>query len=209
MALLLRPLDDTLADQLVELARLSWTDGATAAAVAAFGWIPDGSRMNAFTTPGGHPVYPESFGYPAGRDTECVLPFAYAYEPDEDDFEGEREGCRTNLSWFATFYDEDDRWHFQRMSGRADFDEAWRAATALFTARLGEPDVLTRVADGDEDVPAWHYAAWRCGDNALVVGQCSDAISYSTFEQAVVWLGAYPAARPWPEAGEFWRLLEG
>ncbi|MCX4822340.1 hypothetical protein OG883_21095 [Streptomyces sp. NBC_01142] len=209
MALLLRPLDAPLAGQLAELARLTWTDGSvTAAAAESFGWMADGSMMNAYMTPGGHPVHPECFGTPGQDEVSCLLSFAYLYEQDEHDVRDERDGYKTNLTWIRRFYAEDDRWVFDQDAGRAAFDTTWRTAAELFTAQCGEPEVSARIRDDDEGCPPWNYTAWRCGDNALIVGQCSDFVSFSVFEQAVVWIGRYPKDEPFPEATDFWRLLE-
>jgi hypothetical protein len=169
-----------LTDQLVELARLKWTPGATEAAAERFGWTPV-------------------------DDEQCHLPFCYYYEADDFDEELATGGLSGNIDWLEKHHADDPEWRFERDTGRDHFDAQWRAAVALFTQRLGEPEVTVRH---EERKSPWNYAAWRCGGNALVVGQCADSGSYMTFEQALVWIAPYPAGRPFPAAGGFDSLIE-
>lgn len=199
-----------LADQLVELARLEWTPGATSAAARRFGWTPvdDGAWTAAFATNTGHYVVPEWFAAPPeeqSEDEECHIPFCYYYEADDFDAELATGGLSGNIDWLEKHHADDAEWRFERDTGRPHFDAQWRAAVALFTERLGAPEVAVRDTEGESP---WNYAAWRCGGNALVVGQCTDSGSYMTFEQALVWIAPYPAERPFPGAGGFDGLIE-
>ncbi|MEU1789785.1 hypothetical protein ABZ553_28745 [Streptomyces sparsogenes] len=199
-----------LVDQLVELARLDWAPGATAAAAERFGWTPvdDGSWAAAFATNTGHYVVPDWFAAPLQRrteDEECHIPFCYYYEADDFDQELAAGGLSGNIDWLEKHHAQDPEWRFDRDADRAHFDAQWLLAVTLFTRRLGAPEVTAR--DEERKTP-WHYAAWRCGANALVVGQCTDSGSYDTFEQALVWIAPYPADRPFPDAGAFDGLIE-
>ncbi|MBL1097126.1 hypothetical protein [Streptomyces coffeae] len=196
-----------LIGHIAELARLEWKPGVTGAAVRRFGWVPDGSRTSSHHTGTGHYVYPEWFGGDSGdaADTECLIPFCYYYEPDDFDVELQADGLTGNVDWLAEYYDEEPSWVFHREADRSFFDGQWRTAVDAFGERLGEPET---VVSHDLGGHAWHYAAWRCGGNAVVVGQTVDNGSYSTFEQALIWVGPHPADEPMPTAEQFSLRLE-
>ncbi|RLV78137.1 hypothetical protein D3C57_107170 [Streptomyces rapamycinicus NRRL 5491] len=194
-----------LIGHIADLARLEWTPGATAAAAKRFGWVPDGSRTSSYATNTGHHVLPEWFGGPDDADTECMIPFCYYYEPDDFDAELQADGLSGNVEWLAGYHSGDPGWIFDREAGRSGFDGRWRAAVDAFGERLGEPETVVRDEKGDRP---WNYAAWRCGGNAVVVGQCVDNGSYMTFEQALIWVGPHPADEPFPTGEQFALRLE-
>ncbi|MFH8573964.1 hypothetical protein [Streptomyces sp. NPDC017993] len=176
-----------LVEQIISLAQLPLGDWAVSdAAMRHLGWCEGGDDLpfeDTLVTAEGHLAYP--------GDT-LALAFAKFYWVDND-------------AWGEDFWGTLPGWSSHANAGREVFDACIDAAVAAFTQRLGPPerDITAEggtLAMGDGD---WRHAAWRCGENLLVVGPRHEALSYFQFEEAVVYIGPIEAAAPLPALGDF------
>ncbi|MGW0215524.1 hypothetical protein ACWDXH_14135 [Micromonospora chokoriensis] len=184
------PIDAELADQLIGLVDLPWHDPAvTSRAMRSLGWSTDGVPTDEarFVTPAGHAVY---------TDYGLYLPFVHYYlvggELWPDDFWGSQPG-----------------WTSERGAGRVEFEAYLDGAIDRFAERLGPPecDVRTEGRYLAIGTYSWRYAAWRRGDTIIVLGPALDGYSYNQDEEAVVHIGEFAQARPFPAAADFLGLL--
>ncbi|WP_157563335.1 hypothetical protein [Micromonospora chokoriensis] len=183
-------IDAELADQLIGLADLAWSDpDVTGRAMRDLGWTADEGPTDEtrFVTTAGHAVY---------GDYCLYLPFVHYYmvggELWPDDFWGSQPG-----------------WSSQRDAGRQDFEACVDAAIERFAECLGpaEWDVRTEGRNISIGSYSWRYAAWRRAGNILVVGPTLDGYSYSQDEEAVVYISEFAPDRPFPAAADFLNFM--
>ncbi|MEU8999350.1 hypothetical protein AB0C95_31755 [Streptomyces caniferus] len=177
----------SLVEQIVGLAELPLGDWAVSeAAMRRRGWCEAGDDMpleDVFVTAEGHLAY---------LGDTLALSFAHFYWVGGED-------------WGEDFWGTLPGWSSHADAGREVFDTYIDAAVAAFTQRLGptERDITTEggtraMGDGD-----WRHAAWRCGNNLLVIGPRHESLSYFQFEEAVVYIGPIERAAPLPALHDF------
>ncbi|MGW7247283.1 hypothetical protein [Streptomyces decoyicus] len=176
-----------LVEQVLGLAELPLGDWAVSeAAMRRLGWWEAGDDLpweDTFVTAEGHLAH---------LGDALALSFAHFYWVDDD-------------AWGEDLWGTLPGWSSHANAGREVFDAHIDAAVAAFTQRLGPPehDVTAgggTLAMGDGD---WRHAAWRCGDNLLVIGPRHEGLSYFQFEEAVVYIGPIEAAAPLPALRDF------
>ncbi|QZY13987.1 hypothetical protein [Streptomyces decoyicus] len=181
------PITPRLVEQIVGLAGLPLGDWAVSeAAMRRLGWCEAGDDLpweDTFVTAEGHLAH---------LGDALALSFAHFYWVDGD-------------AWGEDLWGTLPGWSSQADAGREVFDAHIDAAVAAFTQRLGPPehDVTAEggtLAMGEGD---WRHAAWRCGDNLLVIGPRHEGLSYFQFEEAVVYIGPIEAAAPLPALHDF------
>ncbi|MEV8315041.1 hypothetical protein AB0Q95_12770 [Streptomyces sp. NPDC059900] len=181
------PVTPPLVEQAVALAQLPLGDWAVSeAAMRRLGWREGGDDLpleDTLVTAEGHLAY---------LGDTLSLSFAHFYWAGGGD-------------WEEDFWGTLPGWTSQADAGREVFDAHIDAAISAFAQRLGPPkgDI---TADGGTlamGEGAWRHAAWRCGDNLLVIGPRHEALSYYQFEEAVICIGRIETAAPLPVLADF------
>jgi hypothetical protein len=180
------PITPELARQIVGLADLSWDDPkVTDQAMRELGWRDDELPIDEgrFATDQGHTIF---------GDTCFYMPFSQSY------------GVGGEV-WGSDVWGSLPGWSSQKGALRKEFDAHVDTAVSRFAEQLGPPEYDVRTEGGTMSTGpySWRYAAWRRGENALVIGQTLEGFSYSQFEEAVVYIGALPQEAPFPEADAF------
>ncbi|MEU6676413.1 alpha/beta hydrolase [Streptomyces sp. NPDC046925] len=181
------PITPPLVEQVVALAQLPLGDWAVSEAeMRRLGWCDGDDDLpleDTLVTAEGHLAY---------LGDALALSFAHFYwaggEAWEEDFWGTLPGWTSRVD-----------------AGRDIFDTHIDAAIAAFTRRLGPPerDITAHGGTLAMGEGAWRHAAWRCGDNLLVIGPRHEALSYYQFEEAVIYIGPIEKASPLPALADF------
>ncbi|MEV0112800.1 hypothetical protein AB0H77_06025 [Streptomyces sp. NPDC050844] len=176
-----------LVEQIIGLAEVPLGDWAVSeAAMRGLGWCEVGDDLpweDTFVTAEGHLAH---------LGDSLALSFAHFYSVDDE-------------VWGEDLWGALPGWSSQANAGREVFDAYIDAAVAAFTRRLGPPEQDITVEGGTLAMGYgdWRHAAWRCGENLLVVGPRHEGISYFQFEEAVVYIGSISAAAPLPVLHDF------
>ncbi|WAZ26753.1 hypothetical protein STRCI_008384 [Streptomyces cinnabarinus] len=180
------PVTPLLMEQIVGLAELPWDDPTVLeAATRRLGWCEgDGLPLeDTLVTAEGHLAY-------LGDD--LALSFAHFYWVGGED-------------WGEDFWGTLPGWSSHENAGREVFDAQIDAAIAGFTQRLGPPERDLRSEGGTLAMGPghWRHAAWRRGNNLLVIGPRHEGLSYFQFEEAVIYIGSVETTAPPPALHDF------
>jgi hypothetical protein len=204
MALVWLPLDEATVDAMIVVARSSWEREDLDATWKAAGW----------PQPAGPPVSRQVFDkyefiLPAdrrlveidlGRDLEAVrgfsVTFATFYQPEDPD--------DLDLDELISAGDAETGWRTDAAADRRRFDTEWGDACVTVAGRLGDP-VLT----GRHCTEQWHHAVWPVGERLLVVAQGEDFDSYSTYDDASIFVLAHDPDAPIPVGDKLYDRLCG
>ncbi|MEU9116430.1 hypothetical protein AB0D04_32945 [Streptomyces sp. NPDC048483] len=181
------PVTPLLVEQIVGLAELPWDDWTVPeAAMRRLGWREGGDDSpfdDTLVTTEGHLAY--LGGY-------FALSFAHFYWVGSE-------------IWGEDFWGTLPGWSSHENAGREVFDAQIDAAVAGFTQQLGPPERDLRIEGGTLAMGPgdWRHAAWRRGDNLLVIGPRHEGFSYFQFEEAVVYIGPVETTAPLPALHDF------
>jgi hypothetical protein len=212
VALVWYPISSALVHSMTSLANSSWDQEFLDAAWGRTGWPapPGGSLARYLSDVGNTPVLtagdwdvavPWGGGVDGGRVKMFDVPFAFYYEPDDDEDPDEDQDL-LDLPESAP----SKRWHFDKSATREQFGTAWQAGFEVVSDLLGPAEIVGRHGDADDD---WHHAVWRVGSRLMILAQGEDFMSYSLYDRAALHVVDFPATKGVPQGDDLYGLLMG